>query len=147
MNASMQRLCSWGGVGCTVLWLIGFWPLAPHFAPHSPEIGPEAVAAIYRTNNAAIILGLISLGFGAVLYLPWCAAIAVQMKRIEGEHSPLTWSQLGLGSIFVWVFLLPVLLWMCCAYRPDETDPQLLWRMNDMAWLSFISPVCIIFFQ
>lgn len=147
MNAKMQRLCAWCGVFCTLLWLAGFWPLAHYFAPHSPLWGPEEVKAFYTTNTNLIRIGLILLGFGACLYLPWCAAIATQMKRIEGDHSPLTWSQLGLGSIFVWVFFLPVMIWLCISYRPEETSPELLWKMNDMAWLTFINPVCIIFFQ
>ncbi len=147
MNAQMQRLCSWCGVLCTLFWLAGFWPLAHGFAPHPPTWGAAEIAAFYRTDTNAIRLGLITLGFGSVLYLPWCAAITTQMRRIEGPHSVLAWSQLGLGSIFVWVFFLPVMIWLCCAYRPEETDPALLWKMNDMAWLTFINPVCIIFFQ
>ena len=68
------------------------------------------VAAFYRTDTNLIRIGLIILGFGCVLYLPWCAAITTQMRRIEGPHSVLAWSQLGLGSIFVWVFFLPVMI-------------------------------------
>lgn len=147
MNAKMQRVCAWSGVACTLLWLAGFWPLAHGFAPHPPTWGAAEVAAFYRTDTNLIRMGLIILGFGSVLYLPWCAAITTQMRRIEGPHSVLAWSQLGLGSIFVWVFFLPVMIWLCCCYRPEETDPVLLWRMNDMAWLTFINPVCIIFFQ
>lgn len=147
INARMQRLCAWCGVFCTLIWLAGFWPLARNFAPHPPTWGPQDVATFFRTDTNMIRLGLIALGFGAVLYLPWSASISVQMRRIEGEHSVLSWSQLGLGSIFVWVFFLPVLIWLCIAYRPGETSPELLWKMNDMAWLGFINPVCIIFFQ
>jgi hypothetical protein len=147
MNAKVQRLCAMCGVFCTVAWLAGFWPLANYFAPHSPMLTGEELLAFYSTNTNTIILGLILLGFGAVLYQPWCAAISVQMRRIEGEHSPLSWVQLGLGSIFVWVFFLPVMIWIAIAYRPESTSPELILRMNDMAWLCFINPVCIIFFQ
>lgn len=108
---------------------------------------PEHVATFYQTNTTLIICGLILLGFGACLYLPWCAAISTQMRRIEGEHSVLAWAQLGLGSIFVWVFFLPVMIWIWIAYRPFDTPPELMWRMNDLAWLCFINPVCIVFFQ
>ena len=147
MNAKMQRLCSWCGVGCTLLWLVGFWPLAHFFTPHAPTWTAGQVATFYQTNNTLIICGLILLGFGACLYLPWCAAISTQLRRIEGEHSVLAWSQLGLGSIFVWVFFLPVMIWIWIAYRPFDTPPELMWRMNDLAWLCFINPVCMIFFQ
>ena len=147
MNAKWQRLCAWCGVFCTLLWLAGFWPLAHYFAPHSPMWTADDVVKFYQTDTDLIRVGLIALGFGSILYLPWSASITTQMRRIEGPHSVLAWSQLGLGSIFVWVFFLPVMIWLCIAYRPFDTSPELMWRMNDMAWLCFINPVCIIFFQ
>lgn len=147
MNARLQRLCAWCGVGCTLIWLLGFWPLAHFFTPHAPTWTAGQVVAFYQTDTNLIRVGLIALGFGACLYLPWCASISTQLRRIEGVHSVLAWSQLGLGSIFVWVFFLPVMIWLCIAYRPFDTSPELMWRMNDMAWLCFINPVCIIFFQ
>lgn len=147
MNGTTQRLCAWCGVLCSLLWLAGFWPIAHYFVPHSPLWTPDEVATFFRTDTVRIRIGLIIFALGSVLYLPWTAAIATQMKRIEGEHSPLTWTQFGLGSIFVWVFFLPVMIWFCCAFRPEETSPELLQRMNDMAWLTFLNPVWIVFFQ
>lgn len=147
MNAKMQRLCAWGGVGCTLLWLPGFWVLANWFAPHPPTWTPEQVATFFRTDTNMLRFALITLGYGCCLYLPWCAAISTQMRRIEGEHSVMSWAQLGMGSIGVWVFFLPVMLWITISYRADEMPPELMRYLNDFAWLTFINPVCMYFYQ
>jgi len=147
MNMRTQQLCAWGGVICTLLWLIGFWPLAGFLPPPLPSSNADVIAALFREHTISIRIGMIVLMFGAVFYLPWSAAISVQMQRIEGKHTPLTYTQMLMGAIFVWVFMMPVLIWQAAAFRPDETSPELIQRLNDLAWLNFINPVATIFIQ
>jgi hypothetical protein len=77
---------------------------------------------------------------------PWAAAIATQMKRIEGEHSPLTWTQLGMGMIGVLLFLFPCFFMQAAAFRPYR-DPQLTLLIQDVAWLPFIGAFAPAVFQ
>jgi hypothetical protein len=81
--------------------------------------------------------GLVVTMFAAALTGPWVAVIATQMKRIEGEHSPYTWTQLGLGMIGVLLFIFPVMVMQAILFRPSR-DPNLMVTLNDVAWLPFI---------
>ena len=146
MKKRTQQLCALCGVFCSIGWLLGAW-LAGFLPPPEPSMTPAEIGEIYRTNTNMLRLGFIILGAGSCLYLPWSAAISVQMKRIEGENSPLTYTQLGMGAVFVWVFFIPVMIWLAAAYRPEETPDLILQRMNDFGWLTFINPVATIFVQ
>ena len=143
---SGHRFCAWCGVICSLGWLIGL-SLAGFLPPHPPSMGASEIAEIYRSDSTRIIAGMIIMGFGSVLYLPWVAEITVRMKRMEGEFSPWSYTQLGMGSIFVWVFFLPIIVWICAAYRPDETPDIILQKMNDFGWIMFLNPVAIAFAQ
>ncbi|MFL0197897.1 hypothetical protein ACJDU8_20345 [Clostridium sp. WILCCON 0269] len=146
-NAKTQRLCAWAGVLANVLWVVGEIPFTHWWAPHSPLWGPSEVAKLFQTNTTAIVIGLILFGFGGALYLPWTAEISVQLKRIEGKNSPLTYVNLGLGACFVWVFLIPWVLWQVIAFRASTASPEILWILDDLAWITNISPVNIVLIQ
>lgn len=68
------------------------------------------------------------------------------MKRIEGEQSPLTYVQFGLGTLFVLLFVLAAIFWQVAAYRPTE-DPIFTHRMNDLGWFMFLISVPIVTVQ
>jgi hypothetical protein len=68
------------------------------------------------------------------------------MKRIEGEQSPLTYVQFGLGTLFVLLFVLAAIFWQTAAFRPLE-EPVLTQRFNDLGWLMFLISVPIITVQ
>lgn len=141
-----QQFCACCGVICSLGWLIGL-SLAGFLPPLAPSLDAEAIAEIYRTDSLRIMAGMVIMGFGSALYLPWVAAISVQLKRIEGQFSPLAYVQLGMGSIFVWVFFIPVMVWIAAAFRADETPALILQRMNDFGWLMFLNPVAMAFVQ
>lgn len=146
-NATVQRLCAWAGVLANILWIAGEIPFTHWWAPHSPAWGPAEVAQLFQTNTTAIKIGLILFGFGGALYLPWTAVISVQLKRIEGPNSPLTYINLGLGAVFVWVFLIPWVLWQTIAFRASTASPEILWILDDLAWITNLSPVNVVFIQ
>jgi hypothetical protein len=83
---------------------------------------------------------------GGVLYQPWAAVITMQMKRIDTRNSPLPYVQLGLGTLFVLLFLLAAIFWQTAAFRPLE-DPVLTQRLNDLGWLMFLISVPVLTVQ
>jgi hypothetical protein len=95
------------------------------------------VVAFYAHHRAARQLGLLVVCLGGGLLGPWVAAITTQLKRIEGEHSPLSYTNLGLGMLTLIVFVLPMMVFQTAAYRSDR-DPQILVALNDLGWISFI---------
>jgi hypothetical protein len=58
----------------------------------------------------------------------------------------MTYTQLGMDSVFVLIFIVPVMIWQAAASRPMETI-EITHRFNDMARMLFIGPVCTILVQ
>jgi hypothetical protein len=63
--------------------------------------------------------------------------IGTQMRRIEGEHFPYTWVQVGLGMLGVLIFILPCMVMQALLFRPHR-DPNLMLMLNDLSWLPFV---------
>jgi hypothetical protein len=146
MNATNQRICAWCGPVCAILWVIGFWVFARFIPPPSPQDTAQEIAHRFATDTDMIRAGLVLLMFGGALYAPWSAVITVQLKRIEGRYSPMAYTQLALGAVFVLVFVVPVFIWQTAAFRPGG-DPEIIQRLNDFAWLLFLGPVATIWVQ
>jgi len=140
MNIRTQRVCAWTGPALIVVFFTGFAGIAHWMPPPNPLAGPEQIAAIYRDRPTAILLGQV-LAMTAVGFLTvWAAAIAAQMKRIEGANDVLANTQLALAAISTLVFIWPQFFWVTAAYRPQR-DPTQLWLLNDLGWLPFVACV------
>jgi hypothetical protein len=140
MDTFSSRLCLWSGPLYVVLFGIGFWPLAGLFPPPSPSLSAEQVAAFYQSNTNMIRLGVAIVMVGAGLQAPWIALIAEQMKRIRGCPLALVYTQLGAGCAGIVLFIMPCIFWLLAAFRP-ERDVQTTLLLNDLSWLSLVTPV------
>ncbi|HEY1969365.1 MAG TPA: hypothetical protein VGH89_15545 [Pseudonocardia sp.] len=129
------------------MFLIGFWVLAGFVPPPSPSRTAVQVVEFYRADPVRIRLGLTVAAFGGTLIGPFFAGLSVQLKRIEGRHSPATYAQLGLGSLMVLEFVFPLFVFLAAAYRPATHSPDLILFANDLGWLSFIGIVSSIVVQ
>lgn len=127
------------------MWIIAL-VAAGFLPPHHPDWGAQQIAQIYADNPIGIRTGMVFLLIGGVLYQPWVAEIAVQMKRIEGRQSVLTYVQLGLGTLFVLLFVLAAIFWQTAEYRLLE-DIVFTQRMNDLGWFMFLISVPILTVQ
>jgi len=145
VNARYQRMCIWCGPVLAVLFLFGFGVLARFIPPPDPALAAEAIAAKYRGDAFRIRLGMELSMWAGALSLPWAVAISVQMKRIEGAFSPLTYVQLGMGILLVPEFIIPFYFFLTAAYRP-ERSVEVIQTLNDLGWLPFdglIYTVCL----
>jgi hypothetical protein len=145
MSTRTQMLCLWCGPAAIALFLVGFWLVAGLVPPPSPDDSAREIQALYQGDTDMIRLGLLMSMFAGALTGPWVAAISTQLKRIEGQYSPLAYTQLGLGMLGVLLFIIPLFLMSAVAFRP-ERDPDLLLLLNDAAWLPFVGafmPACI----
>lgn len=138
MNAGSQRLCAWGGPVLIVLFVLGWGVIGGFLPPPDPTATAADTVRFFETDPTAIRLGLLMCMTGAAFLGLWTAAISVQLKRIEGRHSPLTYAQLALGSVSIVEFVTPLLIWQACAYRPAD-DPMITQRFNDLAWLMWVA--------
>lgn len=136
MNARAQRLCAWSGVVCLVLFFLGFWVVAGFIPPPSPKLTGEQLSDLFTTDKVRIRIGMIVSIFASALLASWAAAISTQMRRMEGTHSALAFTNLAVGALFVLEFIFSLVIWQSMTYRPR--DPQVLLAMNDTAWLLFV---------
>ena len=140
MDIRTQRVCAWTGPALCIVFFTGFAGIAHWMPPPNPLAGPDEVAAIYRARPTAILLGQ-ALSMTAIGFLTvWAAAIAAQMRRINGSGDMLANAQLALAAISSLVFIVPQFFWVTAAFRP-ERDAAQLWLLNDMGWLPFVANV------
>ena len=117
---------------------IAFVVLAGFFPPPSPTVDAEHIAALIRANAGSIRIGM-AVGIAAsALLLPWGAAVAAQIKRIERGQSMLTYTWVSANAILTLLFIYCCLWWAVAAFRP-ESSPQVIQSFNDMAWLGFLA--------
>ncbi len=146
MNITAQRICVWAGPVMVATWAAAFAFLSRFIPPPDPANTPEQVVAQFSDNTNMIRLGLVISLFACSLLVPFCAAIAAQMRRMEGVRSVLAETQLISGGLLCVEFLFPFAIWQTALYRIDEWDPQLVQMLNDMSWLMFlgiISSACL----
>jgi len=136
-NTRSQMLCLWCGPMAMLVFLIGFWPVAGLMPPPSPNDSALEVQKLYQDNPDMLKTGFVLIMCGGALTGPFVAAVSTQMRRIEGVHSPLSSTQLGMGMLGVLLFIIPMFLMQAAAFRP-ERDPELTQLIHDAAWLPFI---------
>lgn len=138
MNTRSQMLCLWCGPLGILFWLVGFVAIGGLIPPPSPSDSAQEIQAFYRDNTDGIRVGLVMTMIGGTLTAPWVAAITTQMKRIEGQFSPMAYTQLGLGMLGVLLFIFPVMFMQVAAFRPEDRSASDLLLINDLAWIPFV---------
>jgi hypothetical protein len=141
MSVQTQRWCAWCGPAIIAVFFVGFAGVARFMPPPSPTLSPDEVAAIFREHPDRIRVGLLMGMFAIGLIVPWGATLAVQLKRVEGRFSPLSYAQLASSVLVPVVFWLPMMCWLIAAYRPDQRLPSDLVLLNDAGWLMFVAMV------
>jgi hypothetical protein len=137
MHAGTQRVCVWLGPIFALLFGLGWMALARWVQPPSPNLSAESIADVFASHRTLIRLGVGLSGFAGALTVPWTAVVAVQMKRIEGEHCPMTYSQLTAGALGALIFIFPMLFLEVAAFRA-ERSPVLVQALSDLGFLCFI---------
>ena len=137
MNTRNQMVCVWSAIVFAILCLVGFFPFANFIPPISPSLSSEEVAAIYLDNSLSMRFGILLIMTSAGFMCPFVAALAVQMKRIEGHTSPLAIAQISAGSLGALIFVFAAVFWTGAAFRP-ERDHELIMMLNDLGWITLL---------
>lgn len=133
----------------TALFFVVFGLIARYIPPPAPTRAAADVASVYRDNANAIRTGMILSMYALALFVPFAAAISVQLKRIEGEHTPLTYAQLGISCTLPVAFfpaLYDFQYLQVAAYRPERSE-EAIQTLNGMGWLPFTGIIYAIFVQ
>lgn len=145
MNLGVQRLCVWSAPVAFVLILVAL--LFASWLPFpSPDESAAEVGEYYADHADGIRLATVLFAAGAALLAPLAAVIAVQLKRIEGEHTPLAYLELGMGSASALAVSISAFFWWTAAFRP-ERDPVVTQSWHDAGWLCFTAVVFIAMLQ
>lgn len=123
-----------------ILWVFGFLVFAGFVPPPAPSMNAQQVAGMFRDHANPIRFGLLLTLIASPLLMPFTAVISVHLKRIEGRHSPLTYTQIGLGGVVVLAFIFPVMILEAAAFRPERA-PEIIEALNDIGWILFIGVV------
>ncbi|WP_375476571.1 hypothetical protein [uncultured Jatrophihabitans sp.] len=144
MNATTQRLCAWCGIAFMVMLLIGV-VVAGFLPPPSPGLSANAIANLFAEHRTRIRIGLIVMIFGCALLFPYSVAIAVQLRRVEGEFSPMAWTELLAGGCSTLLFLVPQLILQTATFR--DYSPQIVQVLDDLGWIAIVSAVSFALIQ
>jgi hypothetical protein len=137
-SSKIERLCAWSGSAGITLFFVGF--LLAHFIPPpSPSLSQEQVVAQYQQNANGIRSGMVLMMISGMFIMPMVGVISAQLKRIKGITPALTYSQITAGAAGSILFIIPAVLFLVTAYRPDR-PPELTFLMNDLCWISAVLP-------
>ena len=134
-----QTLGIWSGPAMAALTLVGAVLVGRFIPPFMhPADSAHQVAVQYAGHPNSIRVGAIISIIGLSLITPFGAAIAAQLRPIEGPRPILTYVQLacvGVATVFV---VLACTIWALTAYRPGEYPDDLVRYSNDLAYFLFI---------
>jgi hypothetical protein len=137
MSTSAQKWCAWGGIALAVTFVVGWAGIGGFVPPPSPNKNAAEITEFFASHQTRTQLGLFLCLVGSGIYAFFTGAISVQLKRIEGQHSPLHYTQMIAGAGVACGFTMGLMIWYTCSYRP-ELDPIMTLRLNDMAWFIWV---------
>ena len=146
MNASHQRILIWVGVALSVVFFYGYAGLMGFFPPPAPGLPAADVAQLYAAHSMQFRIGVALMLISGGFLLPWTLVISVQMARDEKGVPIWAILQALAGTLSTLIFFLPAIFWAAASFSP-ERDPALTKLMHELAFLTFITPVCVFPFQ
>jgi hypothetical protein len=135
---TFQRVCAWSGIICVTLFFAAF-VAADFIPPLAPHMSALKVAAFYRQHATGIRIGGCVMLLSGMFYAAFTAVISAQMRRIPGLHVSAIYVQLAAGAFACLTFLIPAMLFIVTAFRPDRA-PGTTQTLNDMSWIFLVMP-------
>ena len=135
-HSGYQRVCAWSEAVCVVLFFAAF-VVAGWIPPMAPSLSAEQVAAFYQQHTMGIRIGGVLMFLSGGFYAVYTAVISAQMTRIRNVSRTAVFAQLCGGAFACLTFMVPAMLFLVTAYRPERlpSDTQLL---NDMSWILLV---------
>jgi hypothetical protein len=144
-NTRALRICAWSGPVFVAAFLIGLL-LAGLVPPPSPGLSAHDFADALISDRTRFRIGLLIGLASSGLYAFFCAGLTVQLKRIEGDRSPMSYAQLGLGVLAVLLIIFPLMFLLAAAYRPARGDDTVQ-LLADIALFPFVGAWMTVVFQ
>jgi hypothetical protein len=139
-KSHIQMFGAWCAIVYLAVVLIGVGAFARFLPPTAPSAGADQVAALYHSDFTGIRIGMLMVMFAALVFIPFGAVMSQFIARIEGTAGVLTYTfVLGAAGNMVLTFY-PAIWWLTAAFRP-ERGAELIYLVNDTAWLQLIGGV------
>jgi hypothetical protein len=135
---TFQRFCAWSGIVCVALFFAAF-AIADFIPPLAPHLSQAKLADFYHHHSTQVKLGGCVMLLSGMFYAAFTGVISAQMKRIPGVHISAVYVQLVAGAFGCLTFLIPAMLFIVTAFRPDR-DPGTTQALNDMSWIMLVMP-------
>ena len=139
-----HRIAVWCGTLFTIAVPLG-WGLMASFLtpPLSPSATPEELAAFITAGGVRQKIGIMLALAGVGGLLPMSAVLGDQMRRMEGGRPIWAQAQLACAGLTVWLLSAALIFFAVATFRADR-DPQLSLLLQDLGWLTFVTPVAMI---
>jgi hypothetical protein len=137
MNKTHHLICAHAAVVYVLLVWLGLFMVAGWLPPVTPATAGDHLVAMFDHDRMRIRIGMTIFAAASMFWWPFSAAIAVQMKRIEGKYPIFAATQLAAASGIVLITLFAAYYWLVAAYRPD-TPAGVVQVFSDYAWLTFV---------
>jgi len=139
-KSRIQMFGVWCAAGYLAVLFVGWGAVAGFLPPTPPSAGADKIAALFDGDFTRIRIGMLLVMLAALVFIPFAAVMSQFIARIEGTAGILTYTfLLGAAGNMVLTFY-PAVWWLTAAFRPDRA-PELIYLMNDMAWLQFLGGV------
>ncbi|KAK7202707.1 membrane protein [Myxozyma melibiosi] len=135
---AFQYYCALSGILSSALFLFGF-VAADFVSPIKPYWSAEEVAHHYRAHTNRIRIGASLITLSGLFYMPFCAAVSSQMRRVPNLHYVVQQLQLSAAAAGLWTFILPGIILATTSYRP-ERNPDITLALNDFFWICTLMP-------
>ncbi|QFU77199.1 hypothetical protein EY643_16890 [Halioglobus maricola] len=139
MNYKNQMICANSAI--VVMFLVGAgWFFIPGWLPPvDPALDAEAIKAMFIEDRTRIRIGMTLCATGMVFFVPFCAAVSGQMRRIEGHEDPLLARSQSLGStVTTMVAFFASYFILAAAYRHDM-PANVIQIFHDFGWFMIVA--------
>ena len=135
---AFQYCCAFSGILASVLFGLGFLA-ADFFPPIKPWWTAEQTATHYQVHTTRVRIGAALIVLSGLFYMPFCAAISSQMRRIPNLHYVVQQLQLSAAAAGLWTFVLPGIILATTSYRPYR-NVDITQSLNDFFWICTLMP-------
>ena len=145
MNNTFQKFCAWSGFISANIFFAGLI-VGNIFPPMSPNMTAPEVQAFIMANSSGLKVGGLLIMISGAFAVLFDAVILMQLWRMEGKRPVGALAQFGLGVANIAYFVLPGVLIVVMAFRPDRNVDS-LYALFDLAWLVTTFPWSVGAFQ
>lgn len=141
-QSRIQMFGAWCAIAYLVVLFIAWGPFAGFLPPTPPSATATEVGQLFQAGFTGIRIGMVGIMIAALVFIPFAAVTSQLLARVEGGPGVLTYSFLLGAAGNMCLTFYPAIWWLVAAFRPERA-PELIYLMNDLAWLQFLGGVTL----